>query len=115
MFNADQGSQFHQRGHPDAAGTPGEDQHGWEGTLRDNIFVERLWRTVKYEEVFLKAYANASEARRELGSYFRFCNNQRPHQALGHQTQAEVFHRGGNTRRRNRRQGKVHRNRCWYH
>ena len=51
------------------------------GRYNDNIFVERLWRTVKYEEVYLKAYANASEARRELGAYFRFYNDQRPHQA----------------------------------
>ena len=57
-----------------------------------NIFVERLWPTVKYEEVYLKAYVNAVEARRELGAYFRFYNKLRPHQALGYQTPAEVFH-----------------------
>ena len=45
------------------------------GRYADNIFVERLWRTVKYEEVYLKAYVNAVEARRELGAYFRFYNN----------------------------------------
>ena len=66
------------------------------GRYRDNTFVERLWRTVKYEEEHLKAYANASETRRELGSYFRFYNNQRPHQALGYRTPAEVFHGSGN-------------------
>ena len=48
--------------------------------------------TVKYEEVHLKAYANAIEARRELGAYFRFYYDQRPHQALGYRTPAEVFH-----------------------
>ena len=58
----------------------------------DNIFVERLWRTVKYAEVYLKAYANSSEARREQGAYFRFYNDQRPHQALGYWTPAEMFH-----------------------
>ena len=62
------------------------------GRYNDNIFVERLWRTVKYEEVYLKAYANASEAGRELGTYLRFYNDQRPHQALGYRTPAEVFH-----------------------
>ena len=62
------------------------------GRYSDNIFVERLWRTVKYEEVYLKAYANAGEARRELGAYFRFYNEQRLHQALGYRTPAEVFH-----------------------
>ena len=58
----------------------------------DNIFVERLWRTVKYEEVYLKAYSNVTEARRELEDYFRFYNDLRPHQALGYRTPAEVFH-----------------------
>ena len=62
------------------------------GRYADNIFVERLWRTVKYEEVYLKAYVNAVEARRELGAYFRFYNNLRPHQALGYRTPAGVFH-----------------------
>ena len=66
------------------------------GRYADNIFVERLWRTVKYEEVYLKAYASASEARRELGSCFRFYNDQRPHQALGYRTPAEVFHQAIN-------------------
>ena len=47
------------------------------GRYNDNIFVEWLWRTVKYEEVYLKAYANATEARRELSAYFRFYNDQR--------------------------------------
>ena len=58
----------------------------WKGRWADNIFVERLWRTVKYEEVCLKAYVNAVEARRELGAYFWFYNNLRPHQALGYRT-----------------------------
>ena len=58
----------------------------------DNIFMERLWRTVKYEEAYLEAYANASEAMRELGAYFRFYNGQRPHQPLLYWTPAQVFH-----------------------
>ena len=66
------------------------------GRYRHNIFVERLSRTVKYEEVYLKAYGNASEARRELGTYFRFYNDHRPHQALGYRTPADVFHGAGN-------------------
>ena len=61
------------------------------GRYADNIFVEGLWRTVKYEEVYLKAYASAGEARRELGAYFLFYNDQRPHQALGYRTPGEVF------------------------
>ena len=62
------------------------------GRYSDNIFVERLWRTVKYEEVHLKAYADGHEARRGLEDYFRFYNHLRPHQALGYRTPAEVFH-----------------------
>ena len=93
VFNTDQGSQF----------TSGEftqvlQDHGvkismdGKGRYSDNIFVERLWRTVKYEEVYLKAYLNAVEARRELGAYFRFYNGLRPHQALGYRTPADMFY-----------------------
>ena len=55
------------------------------------FIVPRLWRTVKYEEVYLKAYTNVLEAQRGLEDYFRFYNDLRPHQALGYQTPAEVF------------------------
>ena len=54
--------------------------------------MERLWRTVKYEEVYLKAYASVLEAQRGLEDYFRFYNELRPHQALGYRTPAEVFY-----------------------
>ena len=64
---------------------------GGKGRYQDNIFVERLWRTVKYEEVCLKAYASALEAQRGLEDYFRFYNGFRPHQALGNRTPAEVL------------------------
>ena len=56
----------------------------------DNIFVERLWRTVKYEEVYLKDYADPGEARRELRAYLRFYNDERPHQSLSYRTPADV-------------------------
>ena len=65
--------------------------------IPDNIFVERLWRTVKYEEVYLKAYSNGREAKAGLNAYFRFYNTQRPHQALGYRTPAEVFSCGSDT------------------
>ena len=61
------------------------------GSYSDNLFIERLWRTVKYEEVYLKAYQGGKEARISLGEYFRFYNTERPHQALGYRTPAEVF------------------------
>ncbi len=63
------------------------------GRYQDNILAGRLWRTVKYEEVHLKAYANGAIARSELSAYFRFYNNQRPHQDLGYRTPAKLFHR----------------------
>ena len=53
------------------------------GRYQDNIFVERLWRTVKYEEVYLKAYASVLEAQRGLEDYFRFYNGLRPHPRRG--------------------------------
>ena len=62
------------------------------GRYADNILVERLWRTVKYEEVYLKAYSGGKEANAALDGYFRFYNTQRPHQSLGYQNPAEVFY-----------------------
>ena len=61
------------------------------GSYNDNLFIERLWRTVKYEEVYLKAYQDGRDARIGLGNYFRFYNTERPHQTLGYRTPAEVF------------------------
>ena len=92
IFNTDQGSQF-----TSEAFTGLLEQHGvrismdGKGSYNDNLFIERLWRTVKYEEVYLKAYQDARDARIGLGSYFRFYNTERPHQALGYRTPAEVF------------------------
>ena len=61
------------------------------GRYLDNIFVERLWRSVKYEEVYLKAYRDGSEARRGIDAYLDFYNRERPHQSLGYRTPAQVF------------------------
>jgi putative transposase len=92
IFNTDQGAQF-----TSEAFTGLLEQHGvrismdGKGGYSDNLFIERLWRTVKYEEVYLKAYQDGRDARIGLGNYFRFYNAERPHQALGYRTPAEVF------------------------
>jgi putative transposase len=92
VFNTDQGSQF-----TGEAFTGLLVQHGisismdGKGSYNDNLFIERLWRTVKYEEVYLKAYQDGRDARIGLGNYFRFYNTERPHQALDYRTPAEVF------------------------
>jgi putative transposase len=65
------------------------------GCALDHIFVERLWRSVKYEEIYLKHYESMKEAREGLSTYFRFYNTQRSHQALGNRTPAEVYETGG--------------------
>jgi len=92
IFNTDQGSQF-----TSEEFTGLLEQHGvrismdGKGSYNDNLFIERLWRSVKYEEVYLKAYQDGRDARIGLGNYFRFYNIERPHQALGYRTPAEVF------------------------
>jgi putative transposase len=61
------------------------------GCYRDNIFVERLWRSVKYECVYLKAFEDGAHLRRELRKYFTWYNRQRPHQGLDDATPDEVY------------------------
>jgi len=92
IFNTDQGSQFTSdtftgllKEHDIRISMDGK------GSYNDNLFIERLWRTVKYEEVYLKAYADGREARISLGAYFRFYNTTRPHQSLDYRTPAEVY------------------------
>jgi putative transposase len=92
IFNTDQGSQFTSE---DFTGRL--ESHGIEismdgrGRVSDNIFIERLWRTVKYEEVYLKDYSDVREAVSNLKGYFAFYNHQRPHQALGYQMPAAIY------------------------
>jgi putative transposase len=92
IFNTDQGSQFTSQ-----AFTGLLSEHGiavsmdGKGAWRDNVFVERLWRSVKYEEVYLKAYASVNEARASLGKYFAFYNTRRPHQALDGRTPDQAY------------------------
>jgi putative transposase len=61
------------------------------GRALDNVFVDRLWRSVKYEEVYLHDYGTVPNARAGLGRYFHFYNHERPHQALGYRTPADVY------------------------
>ena len=93
VFNTDQGSQFTSLEFTQVLQDRGvRISMDGKGRYQDNIFVERLWRTVKYEEVYLKAYSSVLEARKGLEDYFRFYNGLRPHQALGYRTPAQVFH-----------------------
>lgn len=62
-----------------------------EGRCFDNIFTERLWRTVKYEEVYLKNYQSFSEAEKSLNQYFKIYDHKRLHQSLNYQTPAQVY------------------------
>lgn len=62
-----------------------------QGAWRDNVFVERLWKSVKYEEVYLKGYASVSEARASIGRYFEFYNRRRPHSSLDGHTPDQVY------------------------
>ena len=83
LFNSDQGSQFTSTSFTETL----LDQDirismDGKGAWRDNVFVERLWRSVKYEEVYLKAYESMADARQSLKSYFEFYNQQRKHQTL---------------------------------
>jgi putative transposase len=59
--------------------------------LRDNVFVERMWKSVKYEEVYLKGYHSVSEARTSLAHYFEFYNRRRPHSSLDRMTPEEFY------------------------
>ena len=61
------------------------------GAWRDNVFVERLWRSVKYEEVYLRAYDSVTEARASLGRYLEFYNRRRPHSSLGARTPEQAY------------------------
>ena len=95
-FNTDQGSQFTSEAFCGLCWLLRGIKVSMDGKGRylDNIFVERLWRSVKYEEVYLKAYRNGSEARRGIDAYLDLYNRERPHQALGYRTPAQVFAEG---------------------
>lgn len=92
IFNTDQGTQFTARGFVNILLNQGiRVSMDGKGRVFDNIFVERLWRSVKYEEVYLHDYGSVIEAREGLRRYFEFYNNERIHQALGYKTPREVY------------------------
>lgn len=92
IFNSDQGSQFTSEkftakleARKIAVSMDGR------GRCFDNIFVERLWRSLKYEEVYLKDYASVAEARAGIAGYFQYYNHERPHQSLDYRTPAAIY------------------------
>ena len=87
IFNTDQGAQFTSAAFTDKLEATGvRISMDGRGRWLDNVFVELLWRSLKYEEVDLKAYTNGLEARSDIGQWFRFYNERRPHQASGYKT-----------------------------
>src|SRR5450830_546030 len=95
VFNSDQGSQFTSTAFTDVLKREGVTiSMDGRGRALDNIFVERLWRNVKYEDVYLKGYANMAELMVGLAQYFAFYNAERPHQSLGYQTPDQVYRDG---------------------
>jgi len=92
IFNTDQGSQFTSGAFIEILDTHGVNiSMDSRGRWIDNVFIERLWRSVKYEEVYLKAYGSLTEARRGLAAYFEFYNQKRRHQGLDDRTPDEVY------------------------
>ena len=92
IFNTDQGSQFTSMAftsvlHREKIAISMDGRGAW----RDNVFVERLWRSVKYEEVYLRAYGTVSDARASIGRYLTFYNSRRPHSSLDRKTPDHVY------------------------
>jgi putative transposase len=92
IMNTDQGSQFTSQAFTGLLKDNGiQISMDGKGSWRDNVFVERLWRSVKYEEVYLHAYSSVSDTRAGLSRYFRFYNTRRPHSSLDGQTPDQVY------------------------
>ena len=92
IFNTDQGSQFTSDDFTDVLrGAQVRISMDGRGRWMDNVFVERLWRSVKYEEVYLRAYDSVREARASLGRYLDFYNERRPHSSLGARTPEQAY------------------------
>jgi putative transposase len=98
IFNSDQGSQFTATAFTSRLETAGVaiSMDGC-GRAIDNVFIERLWRSVKYEEVYLRDYTDGWQAEESLSAYFRFYNNERIHQALDYRTPLEIYRDRGSS------------------
>src|SRR5262245_57190575 len=95
VFNTDQGVQFTARAWAERLQGAGVAvSMDGRGRCLDNVFVERLWRSVKHEDVYLRGYERGPEAAAGLVRYFGFYNDERPHQALGYRTPAAVYRAG---------------------
>jgi putative transposase len=93
IFNTDQGSQFTSDSFTEVLIDNGiAISMDGKGSWRDNVFVERFWRTVKYEEVYLKAYESVAEARSSISCYMKFYNGRRPHSALDRRTPDQAYY-----------------------
>jgi putative transposase len=92
IFNTDQGSQFTSHDFTSVLLKAGiAISMDGKGSWRDNVFVERLWRSIKYEEVYLRAYDSVSEARASIGRYLTFYNSRRPHSSLDRSTPDQAY------------------------
>ena len=92
VFNTDQGSQFTSHAFTGVLLKAGiAISMDGKGSWRDNVFVERLWRSIKYEEVYLRAYDTVSDARASIGRYLAFYNGRRPHSSLDRQTPDQAY------------------------
>ena len=99
IFNTDQGSQFTSREHTEKLKSHGVAiSMDGKGRAIDNVMIERLWRTVKYEEVYLKEYVTGTDLSKGLSSYFDFYTRERKHSSLDRQTPAEVYRSGRSKR-----------------
>ncbi len=95
IFNTDQGSQFTSAAFTGALAAAGIliSMDG-RGRWMDNVFIERLWRSLKHEDIYLKGYADGYEARAGIGAWIAFYNGRRPHQALGNRTPMALWREG---------------------
>lgn len=95
IFNTDQGSQFTSREYTGRLKSAGAAvSRDGRGRALDNVFVERLWRSVKYEDIYIKNYDCVPDLESGLRAYFRFYDEDRPHQSLGYRTPGEIYRAG---------------------